>query len=108
VHTVKKLQTHKEVKKIILITNSVPTPELISHDIELLDNYKFNVLGNELLDSVKLVDTESKIHTWCFGRYDGVVDQIIDNVRYVNHSRGMPDSSKYQYVYYPKKITINN
>lgn len=106
VHTIKKLQTHQDIKKIVIVSHTVPNPELIAHDIELSDTYEFNVMGNELLDAVKLVDLESKIHTWCFGHYHGSVDQRIDNVRYINNCQGQPGDTHYQYAYYPKKVIV--
>jgi len=105
-HTVEKLQTHSEVKQIVIISHTVPKPALIAHDIELNKSYKFNVMGNRLLEAVQIVDTESKISTWCFGHYHGAVDQYIDGVRYVNNCRGRSGSQHWQYAYYPKKITI--
>jgi hypothetical protein len=105
-HTVEKLQTHPEVQKIVIVSHTVPNPKLIAHDIDLNGSYKFNVMGNRLLEAVRIIDTESKISTWCFGHYHGAVDQYINGVRYVNHCRGKPGTQHWQYAYYPKKITI--
>jgi UDP-2,3-diacylglucosamine pyrophosphatase LpxH len=105
-HTVEKLQTHPEVQKIVIVSHTVPNPKLIAHDIDLNGSYKFNVMGNRLLEAVRIVDTESKISTWCFGHYHGAVDQHINGVRYVNHCRGEIGTQYWQYAYYPKKITI--
>lgn len=107
VHTVEKLQTHSEVKQIVMVSHTVPIPQLIAHDIDLEGNYRFNVMGNSLMDAVRIVDTESKIKTWCFGHYHGSVEQIINNIRYVNNCRGRPNSPHWQYAYYPKKIKIS-
>lgn len=105
-HTVEKLQTHPEVRQIVIISHTVPNPALITHDINLNGTYKFNTMGNRLLEAVQIVDTESKISTWCFGHYHGAVDQYINGVRYVNNCRGRPGSQHWQYAYYPKKITV--
>jgi UDP-2,3-diacylglucosamine pyrophosphatase LpxH len=105
-HTVEKLQTHSEVKQIVIVSHTVPNPALITHDIDLNGSYKFNVMGNRLLEAVRIVDTESKISTWCFGHYHGAVDQYIDGIRYVNNCRGRSGTRHWQYAYYPKKITI--
>jgi UDP-2,3-diacylglucosamine pyrophosphatase LpxH len=105
-HTVEKLQTHPEVRQIVVVSHTVPNPKLIEHDIELNGSYKFNVMGNRLLEAVRIVDTESKISTWCFGHYHGAVDQVIDGIRYVNNCRGRSGTQHWQYAYYPKKITI--
>jgi len=106
-HTVEKLQTHPEVKQIIIVSHTVPVPELIAHDVDLEASYKFNVMGNRLLDAVRMVDTESKISTWCFGHYHGAVDQHINGIRYVNNCRGRSGTQHWQYAYYPKKITVD-
>ena len=105
-HTVEKLQTHPEVRQIVVVSHTVPNPKLIEHDIELNGSYKFNVMGNRLLEAVRIVDTESKISAWCFGHYHGAVDQVIDGIRYVNNCRGRAGTQHWQYAYYPKKITI--
>lgn len=105
-HSIEKLQTHPDVRQIVIITHTVPVAQLILHDIDLEGSYKFNVMGNQLLDAVRLVDTESKICTWCFGHYHGSVDCKINNIRYVNNCRGRPGSLHFQHSYYPKKITI--
>jgi uncharacterized membrane protein len=106
VQSIKKLQTHSDVKKIVIVTHTVPIPQLIVHDIDYVESYKFNVMGNELLDAVRIVDTESKIHTWCFGHYHGDVDQIINNIRYVNNCRGRPHTKHWQHAYHPKRISV--
>jgi UDP-2,3-diacylglucosamine pyrophosphatase LpxH len=106
-HTVEKLQTHPEVKQIIIVSHTVPVPELIAHDVDLEASYKFNVMGNRLLDAVRMVDTELKISTWCFGHYHGAVDQHINGIRYVNNCRGRSGTQHWQYAYYPKKITVD-
>lgn len=106
VHSIQKLQTHPDVKKIVVVTHTVPVPNLIAHDIDFTGLYRFNVMGNELLDAVRMVDTESKIHTWCFGHYHGDVDQTINNIRYVNNCQGRPGTKHGKYVYYPKRILI--
>jgi UDP-2,3-diacylglucosamine pyrophosphatase LpxH len=107
VHTVEKLQVHPEIQQIVVVSHTVPLPELIAHDVELEGSYKFNVMGNCLLDAVRTVDTESKISTWCFGHYHGAVDKNINGIRYVNNCRGRVGTNHWQYAYYPKKITID-
>ena len=105
VNSIKKLQRHREIQHIVIGTHTVPRWDLVSHDLELIDSIKSNVMGNELLDNVRQVDRHDKIHTWCFGHYHGRVDRIIDRVRYVNNCRGRQHS---QYMpYYPRRIEIN-
>lgn len=104
--SVRRLQTHIDVKKIVVVTHTVPRPELIAHDIELDGRMKFNVMGNRFMNSVLDVDTEKKIHTWCFGHYHGSIDQYHDSIRYVNNCRGRGDTRWSNWVYHPKRITI--
>jgi hypothetical protein len=106
-HTVEKLQTHPDVRQIVMVTHTLPCPELIAHDIDLVGSLKFNIMGNMLLDAVRMVDTESKIKTWCVGHYHNSIDQYANRIRYVNNCRGDPKSKNWQYAYYPKKITID-
>lgn len=105
-NSVHKLQTHQEVKKIVLVTHTVPDPRLIAHDLDLEGSYRFNCMGNSLLDSIFEEDTENKISAWCFGHYHKSVDQAINGVRYVCNPRGRGDTPWKQSAFYPKKIEI--
>ena len=107
VKSVKRLQTHKDVKKIVCVTHTVPDPALIQHDIELDGSMKFNVMGNRYMMQALAADTEKKIHTWCFGHYHGPVDQIRSGIRFVNNCRGRGDTSWNQWVYHPRRIVID-
>jgi len=107
INSIQRLQTHNDVRKIAIITHTVPGADLVAHDIELCDNCNFNCMGNRLLRLAHDADTEKKIHTWCFGHYHGSVDRIIDNVRYVNNCRGKGNTNWSRSVYYPKRITID-
>lgn len=105
--SVKRLQTHQDVKKIVMITHTVPDPSLISHDIDLAGSCQMNTLGNRYMMRALAVDTEKKIHTWCFGHYHGSVDQIRSGVRFVNNCKGRGDTKYCQQVYYPRRIVVN-
>ena len=104
--SVKKLQTHRDVKKIIMVTHTVPLPELIYHDIELADRLPFNIMGNRFMQNALEMDTEHKIDTWCFGHYHGKIDQYREGVRYVNNCRGRGNTPYSQYAYHPLRITV--
>jgi predicted phosphodiesterase len=104
--SIKRLQTHRNVKHIVVVTHTVPLPTLIEHDPELVDTARFNVMGNRYMQQVLNADTEHKIHTWCFGHYHSAVDQIHNNVRYVNNCMGRPNTSYNRSVYYPKRIVV--
>jgi predicted phosphodiesterase len=105
--SVRRLQTHIDVKKIVIATHTVPHPALIAHDIDLDGSLRFNTMGNAYMQSVLAADTEQKIHTWCFGHYHGSVDQIHNNIRYVNNCRGRGNTQYSNWVYHPKRITID-
>lgn len=105
-NSVKKLQTHKDVNAIVLVSHTVPGPWIINHDPDLVDNWRYNVMGNPHLQLALDEDSENKIHTWCFGHYHRPVDREFAGVRYVNNCRGRGDSDWRQVAYYPKKISI--
>jgi hypothetical protein len=94
------------VKKIVIVTHTVPAAQLIKHDIELSGTEKFNHMGNRLMHLVHTNDTERKIHIWCFGHYHGNVNQIINGIRFVNNCRGRGDTTYSQNPYFPKRITV--
>jgi predicted phosphodiesterase len=106
-NSVRKLQTHKEVAAIVIISHTVPAPWLVSHDPELVGTWRYNGMGNSHISAVIDEDTENKIHTWCFGHYHQSVDQNLGGIRYVCHPRGRGNTPWKQTVYYPKRIEIN-
>ena len=105
--SIKRMQTHNDVKKIICVTHTVPDPALIAHDITLDGTMRFNTMGNGFMTRALSADTENKVHTWCFGHYHGSVDQIRHGVRFVNNCRGRGDTEWRQYVYHPRRIEVD-
>lgn len=105
--SVKRLQTHSDVKKIVMVTHTVPDPALISHDIGLADNVRMNTMGNRYMMQAMASDTENKIHTWCFGHYHGSIDQVRSGIRFVNNCRGRAGTPYSQHAYQPKRIEID-
>lgn len=105
-NSVRRLQTHHEVKKIVLVSHTVPAPWIVEHDPDIVDTWRFNSTGNRHLQLVLDEDTENKIDTWCFGHYHKSVDQYRGEVRYVSNPRGRGGTMWSQPAYYPKKITI--
>ena len=105
--SVKRLQTHQDVKKIVMVTHTVPDPALIAHDVDLAGTPQMNSMGNRYMMQSLAADTEKKIHTWCFGHYHGSVDQVRGGVRFVNNCRGHNNSRYCQHVYYPRRIVID-
>lgn len=107
INSVKKLQTHRDVKRIVCVTHTVPGPWLINHDIDLVDTWRFNCMGNPHMQLVLDEDTEKKINTWCFGHYHKPVDRLFGRVRYVSNCRGRGNTEWSQAAYYPKRITVD-
>ena len=106
VNSVSKLQTYNDVKSIIIVTHTVPTPEIIQHDLELKDTWRYNSMGNNYVNAALDSDTERKIKLWCFGHYHRPVDTVIDRVRYVSNPRGRGNTEYSQFAYYPKRISV--
>jgi predicted phosphodiesterase len=107
ISSVSRLQTHKEVRKIVMVTHTVPDPALVAHDIDLEGTMRFNTMGNRLMMQAMAADTENKLHTWCFGHYHGNVDQTRSGIRFVNNCRGRGDTPYAKPVYYPQRIVVN-
>lgn len=107
INSVQKLQRHADVKKIVMVTHTVPDPALIAHDIDLDGHMKFNTMGNRVMMQAMAADTENKIHTWCFGHYHGSVDQTRSGIRFVNNCRGRNGTMYSKHVYHPQRIVID-
>ena len=105
-NSVKRLQTHKDVKQIVMITHTVPDPLLLAHDLELEGSHKLNCSGNSHILKSFAEDTENKINTWCFGHYHGDIDSTVEGVRFVNNCRGRGNTEWSKSVYHPKKISV--
>jgi len=105
--SVKKLQTHNEVKAIVLVSHTVPAPWLIDHDPDMVGHYRFNGMGNSYISSAINEDSEHKIHTWCFGHYHKPVNQTLGGINYYCNPRGRGNTPWKQSVFYPRRIEIN-
>ena len=92
--TIEKLQLHVDVRKIVVISNSVPNAELF------YGNVPFVVDDDGLTGTVK-EDTEHKIDTWIFGSNDKMVDATIGGINYVNNG------CFNKQPYWPKRIEIS-
>lgn len=106
-NSVKKLQTHQDVKAIVMATHTVPSPWIIDHDIELVGSWRFNCMGNPHMQMALDADTEKKIKVWAFGHYHKPVDRDYGNIRFVNNCRGRGDTPWMQHAYYPKRISVD-
>lgn len=89
-----KLQRHLDVKKIVVVTNAVPHPDLYFKEKNVAIEIQTPL--NECLSA----DTEHKVSNWVFGNYTKQVDTYINNVNYMNnpYTANSP--------YWPKRLTI--
>ena len=107
INSVSKLQRQQDIKAIVLVSHTVPSPQLVNHDIDLVNTVRFNSLGNRHIEAALEEDTENKIKAWCFGHYHKSIDRIQSGIRFVNNPRGRGNTPWVQDPYYPKRITIS-
>jgi hypothetical protein len=92
--TLEKLQMHLDVKKILIVSSSVPKIKLYfgEHAADTADQIS--------LDITLAADTQRKVKVWAFGTYEKIVDTQIEDIHYLNNPylKNRP--------YWPKKITI--
>ncbi len=93
-NSIKSLQLHRDAKKVVIISNSIPSEHLLynSNQSKILD-------GNEPGLSL-IMDSEHKITHWLYGSTNIVGDLVYNDRRFVNNPRmaGQP--------YWPKRIEI--
>ena len=78
-NSIEKLQRHLDVTKIVLLTTSVPKPELYFGEMPK-DINSFPALELSLL-----ADTQAKVSYWLFGTYGKIVDTTIRNINYISN-----------------------
>jgi len=105
-NSVRKLQTHQEVKSIVAVTHTLPGAWLCNHDPDLVDQPRFNCMGNPHLQMALDEDTENKIKVWAFGHYHRPADREFGGIRYVSNPRGRGNTPWSQPVFYPKRIEV--
>lgn len=105
-NSVRKLQTHQEVKSIVIVSHTLPNGMLCNHDPDLYDTPRFNSMGNPHLQMALDEDTERKIQVWAFGHYHRGVDRDINGIRYVSNPRGRGNTPWSQPAFYPKRIEV--
>lgn len=93
--SIKKLQKHLDVKKIIVMTNAIPDGDLYFG--EAPENFNNQIPLNIVLSG----DTENKVGHWVFGNYEKTTDTYLNNINYINNPyiRKSP--------YWPKRLTIS-
>lgn len=93
-NTLRNLQLHRDAKKIVIISNSIPSEHLLYNS-----NQPEDLHGVEPGLSL-IMDTDHKVSHWLYGGTSIVGDLWHDNRRYVNNP--MVDGQPY----WPKRITI--
>ena len=92
--TLERLQLHVDVKKIVVISNAVPSMKLYFGE-------EPNILSDEEgLSAALSKDTEHKIVYWAFGTHTKMVDATIGGINYINNGRFD------QNPYWPKRLEI--
>jgi hypothetical protein len=93
-NSIEKLQLHLDVKKVVVITHSVPGQGLFFGE-EPSNISEFMPPQQALLS-----DTEHKVTCWVYGSYDKNVDTTIDKITYINNSAFNTDP------YWPKRLNV--
>jgi hypothetical protein len=79
-NSIEKLQRHLDVKKIVVVSNSVPGPELY------FGQEPEHAQGQIPIFIALEADTEKKVCHWAYGTYDKPVELTLNSVTYVNNS----------------------
>jgi hypothetical protein len=93
-NSIKRLQHNMEVKRIVLVTNSLPNKQMAFNSLDI-------ELPRELYPSLSLLfDETHKVRKWLFGTNDITVDVDVDRIQYVNNPV-QPNM-----LYWPKRIEV--
>jgi hypothetical protein len=79
-NAIEKLQLHLDVKKIVIVSHSAPSYEL------LFGEESDSIYSVPPLKLALIKDSEGKVTHWIYGDYDKTVDIVIDGINYVNNS----------------------
>lgn len=92
--SIMKLQTHLDVKKILLVTACIPRRQLYFGKIP--DHVEDHIYPDYCITS----DTEMKITNWAFGGFETDVDTVYNSIHFTNNPylKRKP--------YWPKRISI--
>lgn len=77
--SIAKLQTHLDVKKVLVVTACIPRRQLYFGKIP--DHTEDHIYPDYCLTS----DTEMKITHWAFGSVETQIDTVIGGVKYINN-----------------------
>lgn len=91
--TISKLQLHIDVRKIVILSSSVPSNKLFYGEIP-------KTYSNFTLEDCIAKDTEKKVSHWVFGSTEKIVDTVFGDINYVNNPKFTRNP------YYPKRIEV--
>lgn len=92
---IEKLQRHLDIKKIIIVSNAVPNPQLYFKE------EPEHISQQSSLDETLNADTEKKVSHWVFGTYKKPVNTMIDGVTYVNNPKNNTST------YWAKRVEVS-
>jgi len=101
-NSIETCQTLEDCDNIIVITNTVPIPQLIDHKEDYDGTILGDITGNAGINDCLSSDKRKKVKTWVFGKFADELDFLVDNVRYISN----PGKGRSLDTYYPKRITI--
>lgn len=91
--SIEKLQKHLDVKRIFLVTGSVPSQNLY------FGEEPESMLFLPELSMTLMVDLERKVSHWAYGSYGKIVDTTVSNINYISN----PCSTE---PYWAKRIDV--
>lgn len=78
--TLERLQRHLDVKRVVVMTNSVPA-------VEFYFSEEPDIVHSQLpLNIALMVDTEKKVSHWVYGTYGKIVDTNVNDINYINNA----------------------
>jgi len=101
-NSVEKCQELNECVNVIIVTNTVPIYDFISHNDKYLGSIDGELMSNNGLISCLSLDKYEKLHTWVFGKFEDPVNYTINNLNYVSN----PGKEVGWETYFPKRIEI--
>jgi len=101
-NSIDQCQRMHDCKDVLLITNSVPVPDFITHNDDFLGTTLGACTGNDGITGCLSLDKYGKVNTWIFGRFHEDLDYNINGVRYVSNPGNEIDPD----IYFPKRIEI--
>jgi len=95
-------QSMNDCNNIIVVTNTVPLPNLINHNNDYDGTALGDMTGNNGIAECLDNDIKNKVKTWVFGNFPEDLDYNIDGVRYMNNPAQHRDINSY----YPKQLSF--